>query len=384
MMRHAQPHIVLPRLDAREASALGQSLVSALEREGTPDFLLGPASNLRSALANLDACAQRKLGAPPRPNVRAAQLAEGTAWNALHWLVVAWSKLPREAGPEQVDAARAIERAVFAEGLPFLHMPSSDRWVEAHLRLTYIERALVPAIERIGGAPFLDHLRRTHAGVGAALGITERRPAAARGPSTKACLTAFLDAVRCYVLVVAALRGRDEASRARAERLLAPIEGWKAKPHRRRERAPQAEAPALPQGLDMEGGDLEAVSDPGSAAPAEAPALPQAEIIRAPEARALPSVEIEAVEEATALAAAQSLAAEKRPRFVVGRVSDARRQRATTRHGAPSHSARPVTSRPPSGSPHASATSESASSFAASGRPSRSNRPLIASDQRSI
>jgi hypothetical protein len=124
-----------------------------------------------------------------------------------------------------VDAARAIERAIFAEGLPFLHMPSSDRWVEAHLRLTYIERALVPAIARIGGAPFLDHLRRTHASVGAALGIIEHRPAVAQGPSTKACLAAFLDAVRCYVLVVVALRGRDEASRARAERLLAPIQG---------------------------------------------------------------------------------------------------------------------------------------------------------------
>jgi hypothetical protein len=302
MKRHAHPHIVLPRLGAREASALGQSLASALEREGTPAFLVGPASNLRSALADLEACGQRKLEAPPRPNVRAAQLTEGTAWNALHGLVAAWSKLPREARPEEVDAARAIERAIFAEGLPFLHMPSNERWVEAHLRLTYIEQALEPAIDRIGGGPFLDHLRRTHACVGEVLGITKGRPLAAQGPSTKQCLAAFLDAVRCYVLVVVALGGRDEASRARAQRLLAPIQGWKTKPSRRREHVPQSEASALPHGLEVDCGGPKAATDPGSVAPIEAAVLPPAEIVRAPEARALPSIGIEAVEQAPARA----------------------------------------------------------------------------------
>ncbi|MRG94028.1 hypothetical protein [Polyangium spumosum] len=228
--------VVLPRMTAVSTARLMAELLEAAAREKKlPASLAADRNDLTAAHEILQIELGRRTAGEgdAAPGVRSADRVEDNAFGALSDWLLSFKRLPPERHPEVADAELVYE-ALFRQGLGFLTLRAADEWQEAEIRMRLIEeKALGPVIEKLGGKPFLDELVLAHEAYGEALGITKAKPAA-EPPVVGKAQSAALDALRSYVLRVAAyVRESEPATAELAERLLAPLTQWKERPRKR-------------------------------------------------------------------------------------------------------------------------------------------------------
>lgn len=216
--------VTLPVLRATGAYALGTALLSAAEVDGPPTLARGAHARLKSAVTALGAALAAvapKQGYSPEA-VQADTTLDACCSALFHWLD-GWARLPE--APEAASAS-AVLKDIFPKGLDFTQIVYPDQWAESESRLQrLVKLGHDKTVRALGGTPILERLQSAHKAYGLVLGITtapeapERNEAARRAP-----LDAVLDALREYVLKVAAQAEQDDpASEALRDRLLAPL-----------------------------------------------------------------------------------------------------------------------------------------------------------------
>jgi hypothetical protein len=236
--------IALPRLDAVSTARLITELHTAAE--ALPALPASIEPDLDELLTAHDALqirlGKRVSGEDRKPQVREADQAEDNAFAALADWLRSWMRLPEARYPE-VAMARTVHDTLFPDGLGFLNLPVADEWQEAETRLQVMkEKGLDAIVEKLGGQRFLDELHAAHAAYGEALGITVVKK---KLPPLREAFDAATDALRSYVLRVAALVRKEEPeSAALAERLLLPLLAYKNKPAKHKEK--EKDGPASP------------------------------------------------------------------------------------------------------------------------------------------
>lgn len=231
--------VSIPRLDATAAVGLALLLIGAAEPETPPGKPPPPPLPEPVAEALADVKADTKsleieiaaLG--DIPGVRAADRAEDNAFAALRDWLAAWARLPP--GHEAGDSARALLGRLFPDGLDFVRFPVPKQRAAAGAKLGVIESEdLTPAIEKLGGAPILEHLLVTHAAYSKA--IDNAKAAPIELPAIREKLDRLLDALQIYAIrVMASVKRDDPLTHKRAEDLLRPLLEW--------DRSPPAKSP---------------------------------------------------------------------------------------------------------------------------------------------
>ena len=221
--------VTLPRLNAYSAMALGEQLLSAAEAEagegGLPLPIERPRIRLRTAVGGLKV----ELEPQESANSMAAVISDRILDRGWHSLS-AWSEGLAGLPPEElsdVDQIHSLNSTVFSEGLSFVNLPHREEWGQSETRLNAIRKGgFEPLIERLGGAPFLAHLRKAHQEYGKVLGITQPLKIE-ENPKIRVHLQKLAEALRDYVLKVAAYAEPDEpGSEELSTALLAPFTGW--------------------------------------------------------------------------------------------------------------------------------------------------------------
>jgi hypothetical protein len=231
--------VVLPKLDAISALALGEALTTAVElllkkqswKTLPAEFakryqaVVATLTALRAALVNKGNAS----GEDPLRATTADQLLDAT-WSALFEWLSGWAKLP---GSHEAKKAAPILADVFNEGLKFTQLKYKLEWGESAVRIERIKSNKHDvAIEALGGKPFLKKLYAHQKEYGEALGLTaasaEPSPSAAL-VSVRDALAGFESALRKYALGVTAYgedddKGPDAAGVAEA--LLLPLAQW--------------------------------------------------------------------------------------------------------------------------------------------------------------
>lgn len=161
---------------------------------------------------------------------RKADRVVDSAWAALFSWLNGWCQLPAEVNPHQ-DQAIALRDLVFAEGLGFTQLPYKIEWHESKVRLDAMTRdGHDVLIKKLGGQPFLDHLRDAQSRYGDVIGVTEI-PTETTLKVVRTKQAAALDALRLYVTRAASHADPEEpGSEELAEKLLAPIVKWESSP----------------------------------------------------------------------------------------------------------------------------------------------------------
>lgn len=258
----AQSIIVLPRLDAASAVALGTALGAAARGQHLAKPVHAALEALLHKTEALEQVISSTHAAPPAAADRVqADLAEDAAFGALFDWLNGWARLP---GAPEAEQARSVLTA-FPDGLAFTQLKYPLEWADADALLKKLDSDHAGAIAALGGQRMLDVLRRTHAAYGKALGVTK----AAAPPPAPINLRAPLDActatIRRYVLKVAGqVDEADSATVALRDALLAPLSNWTS--------APTGGANAAPHGAQSPVATSQVVAAP--AAPAASPASP--------------------------------------------------------------------------------------------------------------
>jgi hypothetical protein len=223
--------VQLPRLTAEETLALARELETEAKAAGKlPEPVREALEGLVATRAVLgDELLRRHRtaeGASVDPaNAREADRRLDHAWGALRDWLSAWGRLE---GEPQAERARGVEARVFPDGLTFLTKPYKAEWSESEMRLSLLKREkLEGAIEGLGGAPFLRSVQRAHRAYGEALHITTSRPEPAETADVRSALDATHDALRDYLVQVAAIRRRSKPATVElADRLTRPVTRW--------------------------------------------------------------------------------------------------------------------------------------------------------------
>jgi hypothetical protein len=242
--------VQLPRLDGASAQTLGTEIISTARDQK----LSGPVSEALDELivahrALQSAAAQRlptTVSEDPA-RTKAADIALDASWSALFDLLNAWSKLP---GHAHADLATTLISQIYPEGLKFVLLPYKIEWAESQTRLLLIkDRKLDAGLEQLGAAAFLKRLRDAHKEYGDALGVTTAAKAELATTSLREALDAFCDALRHYIVCVAAsARTKDSKSGELVQALLAPVQRWSSPGQAAKVPAPTTpvDAPAAP------------------------------------------------------------------------------------------------------------------------------------------
>lgn len=175
---------------------------------------------------------------------------------------------PPERYRERAVAARLLD-TLYPHRLDFTQLPSRAEWAQAEgRRQRMLQDGLDAQIEELGGASFVDWLKRAHAAYGVTLGITQAQPDAPSSPGLRDQRDDLLDALRSYVFKVMAYADEDDAAvRALSERLLRPIVEWEQR-HRASATAASSTEPAAPPAEAA----VEARAEPAQAAAGDEPA----------------------------------------------------------------------------------------------------------------
>lgn len=257
--------IILPRLDAPGAVALGSALGAAAKGKQVAKPVHASLLALEHATATLESALSGR-NAPEQPGVdrNAADVEEDAAWSALHGWLEGWSRVPRAS--QAGDAAGLLE-SVFPDGLSFTLLRYPVEWAEADARLKQLDGKGAATIAALGGQPLLDALRAAHERYGKAIGVTAAATPPAPGVDLRTPLDAFAAAARRYVLKVAgAVDESDADSVALGDALLAPLAEWPSKSAGGHADAPPAEEPALPAVKSPPDAAAAAPDGPGQAA----------------------------------------------------------------------------------------------------------------------
>ncbi len=132
---------------------------------------------------------------------------------------------------DEGKSAASIAAAFFPDGLKFTQLPYKQEWAEADLRLRVLEDKpdYEKTVKKLGGEPFLVHLREAHKEYGDALGVTTARASdeQPKAAAIREAMTPLLDAIRTYAIrVMAHADPDDEAASSLSEGLLLPLRNW--------------------------------------------------------------------------------------------------------------------------------------------------------------
>jgi hypothetical protein len=227
--------IQLPRFDASGAVSLGADLLRAAEAQpDLPSPIQRARVELDAQLAALRAAIEARLAAATSADpARVAAVANAdcnldACWSALFDWLTGFSKLPGVAR----ETAEAVEllRELYPDGLSFISLPYELEWRESEGRVRRIaSETLGERIQKLGGRPFLDALRKAHKEYGDLLGLPRAAGAQKNDDARlREALDAFTAALREYALRVTAhveMDAPDTAKLARA--LLTPLMSYR-------------------------------------------------------------------------------------------------------------------------------------------------------------
>lgn len=223
--------VSLPPLSAAETLALAAQLLTTADSSRAVRSLGEPLEELRTASDELRAqlITRRALAVSQDPaRAREADRQIDGAWSATRDWLSGWRKLG--AASPSAEGIAKLDDAVFgAGGLGFITLKFEKQWAEGESRLSILSsRESQSLIRELGGALFVEHLRRCQKEYGDALGMTTAMTA----PVDTNVMTereAALSAIRAYVVAVSAtVRPGNARSRERAEALLLPLTSWEA------------------------------------------------------------------------------------------------------------------------------------------------------------
>jgi hypothetical protein len=241
--------VTVPRASAASAMALGTATIAAARKQSDlPPVFVVPLGQLEKEHGKLRTSRQYQRGG--RAFDAAATQADqhvDAGWSGLHGFLTSCTKL--SSTPEGVargQVAREVLEVVFPDGLRFVNLPYREQWAESETKLDRLgEPAIAERIRTLGAEPFVENVRAAHATYGVALHLTEPEADAAPPVKVREPLDDFWDALRSYVLQIAAYlddhKGDHEAQRL-GYALLKPLASWKGSGAGRK--APAPEAPA--------------------------------------------------------------------------------------------------------------------------------------------
>jgi hypothetical protein len=235
--------VTVPRLSAATALTLGTALVSAARKgPGLPPAMVLALEPLERELGALRRSRQlqREVRSIDGSIAVAADQALDTNWSGFHAFLVGWTKLANAPeAAERAGRARDLLEIVYPEGLRFLNLPYCEQWGESEIRLARLaEPRHAEHVRALGGEAFVGAIRRSHEAYGVALNVTERKAEAEAQVRVREALDAFIEALRSYLLRVAAYvdeHARDEEAQAIGRALLRPITTWKGQAARKGE-----------------------------------------------------------------------------------------------------------------------------------------------------
>lgn len=228
--------IPLPRLTALGALALAEQFLSAAapHKKNFPAVASGARAALGDARATMSVVLRDKV----EPSSITSELPEldrglDSAYAGLSSFVDAFVRLPGD--DERNEQARAVQKAIFPEGLKFTQLPYALEWAESQVR---IDRMATPeiagALKGLGAKAFVDSIGAAHEAYGRALGMGAAK-SSAPAPLVRPAYDALLTAMRWYILKVAASAEPDDLKKqALVDSLLLPLKTWSAGSKRRK------------------------------------------------------------------------------------------------------------------------------------------------------
>lgn len=238
--------VTVPRSSAASAMALGTALITTARQEPKlPPVFVRPLKRLESECDALRTSRQLQDDTPEAeaPDVpKADQRLDGTM-SGLHDHLVGSTKLG--ATPEGVERgvrAKAVLTRVFPDGLRFLTLPHREQWAETQKRLDRLaEPEIAEHIEALGAGPFVRDAQVAYVAYGEVLHVTKGKAKAKAPVKVREPLERVLDAVRRYVVQIAAYAD-DHEDDAEAQELcrtlLGPLATWKSSGTGRKAPAP--------------------------------------------------------------------------------------------------------------------------------------------------
>ena len=217
-----------PRLDVRQAIALGIALLSAAAKPASAQVKKA-AQLLRGCVLTLQAAwaaRRRAEAAAGRPQDK--HLADNridTAWGGLKARLDAYANLPADQVPLAPRAAE-LSHLLFAGSLEFLTLPMEQQWAEGENILQRIAAGGLQAeIDLAAGREFLAEVQGAQAHYGEVLGITRQKPAEPKVDTLLDPLRQLTRAIGDYSLQVVASVDRDDPETVdRARVALAPLD----------------------------------------------------------------------------------------------------------------------------------------------------------------
>jgi len=134
---------------------------------------------LTAVCASLEREVQSASARPDRRTLRRIARRYGASWRALRAFVSAYFEL-EAAGGIDATALRAAHDAVFGgkRSQMFLRADDEEMWSQGRQKLALVEsKGLAAQVVSLGGEGIVAHLRATHDAFGAALGLTDVKPA---------------------------------------------------------------------------------------------------------------------------------------------------------------------------------------------------------------
>jgi hypothetical protein len=224
----AKDLVQLPQLGALGAEALARTLVQSAKAE--PELSPALARGIKKIDGAWKALQKARIdrrsdALEPVIDRDRARREENAAWSSLQLWIRAWTTLAEDVGPKERKLAHDLERRLFHRGHNFSRRRFEVAWADAETLLEVIERdGTGRRIEELGGALFLESVKRAHRASSKALGMVAHAPRRIRRPPMVALRLAELrDRLREYVLHVSAHSTRNAKAEAQAQRLLSSL-----------------------------------------------------------------------------------------------------------------------------------------------------------------
>ncbi|MCU0686714.1 MAG: hypothetical protein MUF34_31450 [Polyangiaceae bacterium] len=225
--------VVLPRLSAADAVALGARLVAAARAQtGLPAPIGKALGRFEASLGTLREARRvlRELQSVDPRVAAAADVRLDAGWAGFHSFLQGWARLPV---PGKVDAqvawARRLLDDVYPEGLGFTQARYVIEWAESQKRLDRLaEPETAWFVASLGGEAFVEAIRDAFDAYGEALHMTTSRAEIKATLTLREPLEEVTAMLRKYVLLVTSFAEADDDAEASAlaEALLGPLVAW--------------------------------------------------------------------------------------------------------------------------------------------------------------